>query len=448
MRTQRIILALSFIIPMAAFSQGIAPDPAVEQQDNTLKARHTARKQPQAQRQSSGPSAAVGAPTTGTKANMTEQKMISAIESCEMARTAAKGVCAEWLSPEIATFVKEYGTLVSVATTAVGSMADQCKGLGEMLNKGNMVLGAYQVACATAQGICTSKCNAALDVLGYSIKENSAAAKEAGTYVSNPVTAEAAALALKHYGAEASTFLTSEKQNLVGKIEFCQKFQISTANAVIGAVTALKGMQQTKNCEQKMADDGGVNCNDPKNFAYSQKSCMCTRNELPAAECQNMTVGLNGGVKPVDIAHPNKTGSSLSGDRTPGDTGFSIPGGSVASVTPDAGGAGAPVNGGSGAAGGGGGSGGAQDGVANGRKLNTNVLGGGFGGGGGGGFGSGPGYGETDPRLKAYAPGGAKDPNRTVASQVAKEVTAQAGRSNWEKVRSRYVDNASKLMGR
>ncbi|MEN0059187.1 MAG: hypothetical protein AAGB31_10170, partial [Bdellovibrio sp.] len=61
-------------------------------------------------------------------------------------------------------------------------------------------------------------------------------------------------------------------------------------------------------------------------------------------------------------------------------------------------------------------------------------------------FGSGRGDSEN---YKEYMPGGSKDPNRGMLGEQAwkKEVTGQAGKSNWEKVKDRYQDNKSSLLG-
>jgi hypothetical protein len=447
-RTQRIFWFLICFIPNIVFAHAIAPDPKVESADATLKSRHTARKTAVQARNTSSTTAQTGAPASGSAATMTEAKLVASIETCETARNAAYYACAEWLSPGIAEFVKSYGTLMSVASAGLGSFSDQCKGIGSLLNNANTVLGAYQVACATAQGICTSKCNGALTNLGYTVKANAKASSEAQTYTSNPATAAAAAAALKHYGPEAAEFISQEKELLVERIGFCQNFQIGADSAIIGMVAAVKGVMTTKKCEEENSTiNAGIDCTNPQNAAYNQKSCMCTRNELPAAECQNQVVAntvKNSGVQTGGKVTFDKDGNPVP-DFSPVEKGTPL----AATDSGSGGLPGAPSGGGGGVGGAGGGTGGgAQDGFAGGgRRLNTNILGGGSGGSGGGaGFGSGAGYGE-DPSLRAYKPGGAKDPSRTIASQLAKEVTGQGGRSNWEKVKSRYIDNSGKLLG-
>ncbi|MFN7453752.1 MAG: hypothetical protein ACK5RO_03740, partial [Pseudobdellovibrionaceae bacterium] len=74
--------------------------------------------------------------------------------------------------------------------------------------------------------------------------------------------------------------------------------------------------------------------------------------------------------------------------------------------------------------------------------------GGGGGGAGGGGFG-GSGNDPSSSAYKAFMPGGAKDPSRSVAAQGAgsNEVTLGGGKSNFQKVRERYSENYSGLLG-
>jgi hypothetical protein len=219
------------------------------------------------------------------------------------------------------------------------------------------------------------------------------------------------------------------------------------AQEMMGAMGALKGMMQAKNCEKQNSSVAAtLDCTTAASPNYASPNCQCVRGEKSPAECQNINVNAStikpGGINlpKVGATTPDKGGPiDLGGGDLGGPTGFK-PTASTGAPPPDGGGGGA---------GGGAGSGnnGAQDGAGVAKRLNTNILGGGFGGGGGGGGGSaGPGYGEVDPKLKDYMPGAKNDPNRTIASQLAKEVTPEAGRSNWEKVKLRYRDNYSSLI--
>ncbi len=50
--------------------------------------------------------------------------------------------------------------------------------------------------------------------------------------------------------------------------------------------------------------------------------------------------------------------------------------------------------------------------------------------------------------YRAYLPGGTKDPQKAIAGQEAwaREVTSEGGKSNFEKIRSRYDDNRTSLL--
>lgn len=231
-------------------------------------------------------------------------------------------------------------------------------------------------------------------------------------------------------------------------IAHCAEYELSTESAVMGGIAALKGVMTAKNCESQMNASMTLDCTSANSPMYNSKNCKCGRGELSMAECQNINISAST-IKPPQVSVGKSAVSGAeAGNLAPSTDGG--PGGVPGDGLAASGVAGAPIEGGGGGqmGGAGGQGGGAQDGANNPRRMNANVLGG-FGGGGGSGMGgTGPGYGETDPKLKAYAPGGDKDPNRTIASQLAKEVTAQGGRSNWEKVKNRYRDNIRTLISK
>ncbi len=112
------------------------------------------------------------------------------------------------------------------------------------------------------------------------------------------------------------------------------------------------------------------------------------------------------------------------------------------------GGAGAPV-GGSGGVGGtdGTGAGGGQEmpGGHRGRGYNTNVMGGYDGGSGGGSRGGFRSDADANKALANYRKG--IDPVKVAAQAWSREVSPQSGRSNFEKIKSRYNDNRRTLVG-
>ncbi len=378
----------------------------------------------------------------------------TAAGSCDGKKKIADTMCLEQLSPEILKFTAENGELVNMALMMGGSLGDQCKGLGNALSKASMVLGAYQAACATGQAMCTSSCtsvNAAATKLKTEVLYAFHQVNTACSGVTSPDCANRI-IAVK----TAMTQINSELAVISGmtgkKLAVCGKYKISIATAVMGGISAIKGAMQAKSCANKNQEENPVadqNCTNDKSPNYQTPGCQCARGEKTAAECQAININgsnLNAG----GIALPKPSGAGKDGAKggpmeLGGDDDRNL-----GKIGPSASGASPPTGGGGGGAGGGsGGSGAGQDGANAPKRLNTNILGGGFGGGGGGGSGGGgPGYGEMDSKLKDYMPGQKNDPNRTLASQLAKEVTPQAGRSNWEKVRLRYRDNYSSLLNK
>ncbi|MFN8846363.1 MAG: hypothetical protein ACK5V3_00430 [Bdellovibrionales bacterium] len=353
-------------------------------------------------------------------------EVLAAIESCATKTTVANNMCLETTAPALGSFMAKYGALVQGAGQAVSALADACSDAGKAISAANIAMGAFQAACATAQGVCESSC-ATLEPLAETYLELSSQTLQSG--VANAVEDVRNAGLLK----------IKTKQAILN----CAKYSIKVENAIAGGTLALIAHMQTKKCEEQTSDTGGVNCSDSANAAYNTKACMCTRNELPAAECQGMGVALSGGVRAAPIAAGDRSGASISGDVSGGaDYGVKGESSFAGDMGGSAGGAGAPMGGGGGAGGGGAPGGAAQDGVANNRRMNTNIIGGFGGGGGGGRGGGGPGYGEVDAKLLKQA----AEKSRSLASQTPPQITGQAGRSNWEKVKSRYMDNANRLL--
>jgi len=355
------------------------------------------------------------------------ETVAAAIQSCIAKTEIANTLCLESSSPALGSFMANYGLMLQTAGQAIKRLSEQYNEISKLLDLSSLAIGAFQVTCATAQSICSSTCG--------NIEPAAAAYLTAARGAPAQITHQE--------NARAIQALTKNS------LKICGSYSVSVESAIGGVVLALTGMKQAQNCKEKTAaTNDGDQCTDPKNPAYNQKGCMCTRNELPAAECQNQVIGQSASKAPK-IQTGGKVILDKDGNPVP-EFSPAEKADPLADTDSGSGGLpGAPSGSGGGASASGGGGGGAQDGFAGGgRRLNTNILGGGSGGSGGGaGFGSGPGYGE-DASLKAYKPGGDKDPSRTIASQLAKEVTGQGGRSNWEKVKSRYIDNTGKLLGK
>lgn len=385
------------------------------------------------------------------------------VPSCESKKKIADTICLESSNPDIAKFLAENGQLISMGLAVGSSIGEQCKSLSDTLNKANMVLGLYTAACKVAQSVCVSSCASVLpaanSVRASANKAVLALGGDAEAACSSDPTAAYCKTAManleKGQAAQASieTDLATINGGTAEKKAVCGKYAISTQNAMIGAISALKGFAQTKACEKANSTEvAGIDCNNSSSPGYSTPNCLCARGEKSAAECQNINVNA-ANIKQGTITMPaSASAADGAGSPTGGLGELGAEGKSKIASTPVGGGDAAPPvdGGGAGVGGGSSGNGYGQDGAGNpNRRLNTNILGGGFGGGGGGGgSGGGPGYGEMDAKLKKYMPGGVNDPNRSIASQLAKEVTPQAGRTNWEKVRLRYRDNTSSLLNK
>ncbi len=443
----RILMLVSYLFPIQTFAiVGSADQAATESENATLLGLNARLKTQSVGTKAKLQSATAGAPATGTATVASESKVVAAIETCETSRKAAYGLCAEWLNPDIATFVSENGAIAQLALGTASSVGEQCKGISDMASKAAILLGAFQAACGAAQATCAKLCGTATTALASYKAQTGVSAKEAFRMSELGNTAAPAAMATyttaQAETAEIQTYLTKSTA-------FCGNFSKNVASALVGAVAALKGVAQAKACSDKNQNVTELDCTKDSSPNYATPSCQCFRGEKSAAECQAININASN-LNPGGISLPRP--SSASKDGAPGgplDLGGEEDG-PLGKIEPSAAGAPPPTGGGGGAGGGGGGGNGAgQDGTNAAKRLNTNILGGGFGGGGGGGSGGGgPGYGEMDSKLKDYMPGEKNDPNRTLASQLAKEVTPQAGRSNWEKVRLRYRDNYSSLLNK
>lgn len=381
--------------------------------------------------------------------------------SCDTKRVAADNVCLESLNPEIKSFSDEYGMILQLGASSAGNLMDQCSSISQVLDKASKLLTLYQASCGTVQGVCHSGCtkvpslakevvSGAGQTLQSAMAERDAAcAQQSPTCVK--LQAEVAKLN-KAYMASvpAANLISSASQEDISR---CAGYTKTRDSALAGAATALMGLAKSDQCKKDFSNQAAANldCTTQNSPNYSTVNCQCARNELPAAQCQginaNPQAALGSGQVQAAGFGSNAGGTSDGLGADLGDSSFAktFEGASSSSAP------GAPVDGGGGGVGGGGGGSGAYalDGAGGPRsRLNPNVLGGYGGGGGGGGFGSGPGYSDTDPSLKPYSPGGEKDPKRSLASELAKQVTPEAGRSNWEKVKTRYRDNYRTLLNK
>jgi hypothetical protein len=217
-------------------------------------------------------------------------------------------------------------------------------------------------------------------------------------------------------------------------------------NAAAGLAGMIAGLMQGNKCADQTAEAATattVDCTDPSQA--QTPTCLCAANPRLAgcalagnsANDSGVTMGSTTG-NSMDSAGgaPSLTGAPpLDPPSVAKDDSSSGVGGA-------AGGSGSPLDGGSGLSAAG--TAGAAD-AAGGKGLDTNVLAGVEGGSGGGGGWGNSGWGKDD-NYKDYLPGGKKDPRKLAGQSGAGEITSGGSRSNWEKVRDRYIDKRSSLL--
>lgn len=352
-------------------------------------------------------------------------------EPCAKAVTAASTMCLESLSPDIKTGVG-IATAIMPAIQMVGGSKLQCSNIGTALKGIQAAMLAYTAACGAAQAYCSSTCSTALQA----------------------------------EGAEDVNCSLKAHNGIVKAIELCGSYKANLGMGAVGLAAMVLQMKQAKGCEE--ATNSETDCTKNPTAAgcvvttldckleanATNPTCICAKNPR-AIGC----VGGGGGNTPTPTGGVGITIPKNGGDDPPPNF---AGGGDGAPVVPaGSGGGGATTGGLPGGGGGGMGTGGASQaakGSDNGAKgtskgLNANILNGEYGGGGGGGRGSNSGGGFVDPataaKYKQFMPGGENDPTRSAASLPvgANEVTGGGGKSNWQKVRERYIDNRSRMMG-
>ena len=387
---------------------------------------------------------------------------------------------------------------------SVGSMAiqDSCSTIAKVMDISKNAFSLYTTACNAARLTCSSKCASAVTQVKtlMTAKTTSEAALNPQQCNQAEISVEkqaqidvAISQATVGYGAaeatrlleegitECRTFisgvalpalsrigenldrelLASDRRSVAGKVKTCEAdFGKMVASAGATGLSLLASYAQAKKCEQQTAAAQAaapLNCNDPKNSQIPD--CICAKSPRSVG-CANSLAKASGSLNAADTpsslaqASTPKLGTRSLGNETPLGRDPASANGKSAASTGSVGGAqaGAPVggNGGSGGLGGsdGRGSGGKETPTfGRGSRFNTNVNSG-YDGGGSGGFRRG-GFGseaEAKTAFENYKKG--MDPVKVAAQAWAKEVSPQNGRSNFEKVKSRYNDNRRTLIGK
>lgn len=383
--------------------------------------------------------------------------------SCQGAQSRAATVCIADNSESLSDGITLINGLLSAGGAA--SIYDTCTSFGKAMDIGQKALAAYTAACTVMRQPCVFYCG---DVKAALVKFQAAVKKAAATPNCEPAVPpnDASALTacnLAHSklkdsmsAVESAVQAELDEGNIKstgGKLSRCdRKYWQNVASAGVGILQLANSLKQGKKCEDEssaLAATAAETCSIATNANLPE--CICLANPRTAG-CSNGLSGvgeLNAGSGQI------VTGQAVTGDATVGSLGKdSTSGISQAEKLgggSEGGGIGAPTGGGPslGSIGGGSGGGVGEKGAGAGGGLNTDILSGAGGGGGGGGYGGYKSGSDAGKGLRSYLPGGAKDPSRGLAGQGvgSKEVTGQAGKSNWEKVRDRYIDNKNSLIG-
>jgi hypothetical protein len=391
---------------------------------------------------------------------------------CQKYQSIAATVCIADNSESLSDGIMLINGLLSAGGAA--SVYDSCTTFGKAMDIGQKALAAYTAACTMARQPCVLFCGnvkEALSKLQVSINkvppvgpaakcENGGSAVPAtGTpadAINGPCLATYTAFHNTKSNALSAIQAELDTGNIKatgGKLTRCdRKYWANVASAGVGILQLANSLKKGKECEEESSAVADIQATCTIAANANLPECICLANPRSAG-CTNglSQVGeLNAGSGQI------VAGKAISGDAAVGGLGTDSTGMSQADKlggsSGDAGGIGAPTGGGPSLGSIGGGSGGAvgEKGDGKGSGLNTDILSGAGGGGGGGGYGGrGSGDSSGGKGLRNYLPGGAKDPKRGLAGQGvgSKEVTGQAGKSNWEKVRDRYIDNKNSLIG-
>ncbi len=379
------------------------------------------------------------------------EKYNSNWDGCIDKQASAATWCLETNNTDIQTALSSINILAS--SSGLASVTDSCTTMGKVVNIGSAALTLYSAQCGVWRSACALDCVAsrkgANEMLNLVTKSSCVGADLEIAACISALGANRPTL-LKKIGNELKPKL---ERSIADKSEKCTtKYLALLGSAVLGAANLAKAMKDSKSCKDQ-SDGTAVatlaeKCADTANAALPE--CICIANPR--------TAGCSSGLSSIGELNAGNPGAvspnSLSGAADAGNPNFDTSNGFKMAEqnanSSDSGGVGAPTGGGgSGLGGSGGGFGGGGPNKGDGKSgsgLNTNILGG-FDGGGGGGSGYG-GYGSDEKGYRKYLPGGANDPARGLAGQssASKEVTSQGGKSNFEKVKDRYIDNKNSLL--
>lgn len=387
------------------------------------------------------------------------QKYSTNWQNCIDKQASAATWCLETNNSDLQNGLSSINMLAS--TSGLASVTDSCSTMGKIMNIGSAALTAYSAQCGLWRSACAMSCVSsrggleALEKIIPTLQCTQGAPPD--LIACNTGLSKMKAAVEPRIKKELSLTLQT---SIAKKTERCTTQYVALlGSAALGLANLKKAFGDSKSCEEE--SDAGT-----QTASLTEKCADAANANLPECIClaNPRTAGCSNGLSTVGEANAGQGQAVSPTIAGAGDLGaVNLPGGGDSSSTmgenvannsgDSGGGIGAPMGGGSGlggTGGGGGGSGPGEKGAGGKSGLNTDILAG-TGGGGGGGYG---GYGGREESgmgsgYRNYLPGGSKDPARGLAGQAIapKDVTGQAGKSNWEKVRDRYLDNKSTLLG-
>lgn len=356
---------------------------------------------------------------------------INASVSCLSAKQKAQYMCLGATSPALLDTIGNVGLVVNGLSTA--GVVDKCNKIGQVMDIAKKGLSAYGAMCGTTKGLCNSSCEGAITKL--KALDSSIQAADAVVGLPHNDLDELIKKDLTDTNPGASTH---------SRVLTCTNaYAKLLLSAGLGLMSVINTSKQANNCK---CDAGGcapavaqLDCNGKDS---AKQECICQLNPrmqgCPGADVQGK-IAFGGGTN--GPAKSNLKTDANTGDLNLGDDAQKSPE-KTETVKGDI--AGAPT-GGSGMGDGGSLGGGSAGGGSAGKNLKPGSVLEGYGGGGGGAYGS------YNSQLAALASklGIAKPVERNVAGEAwTKQVTTSAGKSNWEKVKDRYNDNQTTLIGR
>ncbi len=354
--------------------------------------------------------------------------------------------CLEKCSPHIQEMVS--GAQVLLAGMNQLSIVESCSKMGQAMKLAQMGMSAFTLTCGAQKALCDNSCGTAVEAL-----------QTAKKILKQPIVPDPdkvgceTALASKQSNLEQLADQELEPQtkvSMAGKKLECTGYAANLAAAGLGILSAIKQGRQANACEKATSGSqaAAAVAVDPCTVATTKDSpqCICKANpRSPGCElATNLSSDGSGGFAQTGGGQP-ATGIIPGGGAGLGsNSGLS----DLKTGGEGAKGAAPPIGGGGGSAALGGGNGGSNDGRGAAdtiTKMNTGIYGG-EGGGGGGAFGSRGGGGQ---KTAAYNPALAQkiSAEREIAS-LRNQVSSQGGKSNWEKVKDRYTQEKTNLLGR